>query len=254
MNKLITLIIIFIPYISICQIDSLVRPANMTSLLKFEKAYHALNRTFTLHTPLIREILPNIRECMYKIEETIKYPDGGPGNRVLSYEINFLVKDTVIFWYQSFEKKYKKTNNDTWEPILLSVKSFKNKREYLEFEKSFFLLYKTELNSPDLLNDKIVYGIICTNAGAEPEYRGKIMALLSKNNIIEIRKWLTSPNVEKQVYAIDAIKLLERNGRKITSDEYAIIKLVKSKKGNLNTCFGCVYTFSNISEADVFKY
>ena len=96
---------------------------------------------------------------------------------------------------------------------------------------------------------KVVYGKSCGWAGIDPPYRDMLNGLISEKNTSELEKWLSSETTEIQVYGVEGFYSLKKKGYKPSEKQLQLIKIIKSKVGNLRTCSGCIYREETIKEA-----
>ena len=79
----------------------------------------------------------------------------------------------------------------------------------------------------------------CYYAGIEPEGRASIDSLVAGDQINLIRSVLRSINPEARVYAIEALRTLEKKGYKITEVDKLAIEKVRSLGIPISACYGC---------------
>jgi hypothetical protein len=75
----------------------------------------------------------------------------------------------------------------------------------------------------------------------------KLIECVETNDIAMLNEWLRSPVAEIQVYAIDGFSQLRKQGYKLSEEQRRLIKFIKKKKGNINTCSGCLFSSKTIS-------
>lgn len=199
----------------------------------------------TARWELLREVMPGYQEGVVEIEENTPAKDGTGGNRINTYHINLLTNGKGIFYYEFKIKEYKKIDDDNWESYYSSLDSFNAINVYTGFENIFRQTYGVNLVKDDLFQT-IVYGGGCGIAGTPTEYQEILDSYLRNNDINSIHRWLKSANTEKQLYALQGLKILQKKGHTQTSDDKRIIKLIKQKEGTVNTCAGCIYSSETI--------
>ncbi len=108
--------------------------------------------------------------------------------------------------------------------------------------------YNTNLNIDTLFNWGMEYGHGCGLAGIELEYAKKLKAILKSNSMAELDIWLRSPILEIQIYALNGFNQLKQKGYALTPDELRLINIIKSKKGTITTCQGCIVSKTNVED------
>lgn len=188
---------------------------------------------------VLRTIVGNYREGVVAVEEYVPANDGTGGSIINNYRINLLVNKGHIFYYRM--TAFHDDQSLKLDKIDEGINSFIDRSEYLSFSNLFTQTFGDSINRNELFITSIVYGQHCGIAGTNPEYMDRMNSLISTNNLGEIKKWLTSPNAEKQLYAILGYKILGDHGYHLTRDEKRIISVVKQKEGMVKTCSGCMY-------------
>ena len=129
-----------------------------------------------------------------------------------------------------------------------TLDSYKDTAEFHKFDQSFKTILKAAIKEKDLFDNELIYGYGCGFAGSPPYGYVKMSSYVEANDKAALVKWLQSASSQKQVYAVWGIYLLCKKGEKITPDEWKMIEYVKSKKGTIRTCSGCVHSWEKISE------
>ncbi|KOY87054.1 hypothetical protein AD998_13690 [bacterium 336/3] len=162
-------------------------------------------------------------------------------SKVYPYKIYMLVKDDKIIYFKI--ENHQKPKNIKIEEI------FSNKATIQTFEKAYLLTYNRKVTINDFFKTNIVYGYSCGYAGTKTEYGIKQSKLIELKNTEELEQWLASPIPEIQVYAVAGFYKLKQQGYQPTPKQLSLIKLIKSKKGTINTCHGCIYMREEIQFA-----
>jgi hypothetical protein len=197
---------------------------------------------------LIREIMPGFWEGVLKIEDFRQRGDDTTDRRHL-FQITLLSTDNYIFFYRCTEFKSSRWNHKGYWAFTDSVpEAFKDKHEYKRFEQAYLDTYKGKLNTNELFLTHIIYGGACGIGGDMPEYQQKLNELLTDDDIDALNNWLKSPNTEKQLYALQGLKMLKNEGYRLTGEQQHIANIVKSKKGVAMTCSGCVFYKDSIRD------
>jgi hypothetical protein len=169
-----------------------------------------------------REIIPRFEETVVDVFEN--QPE------FISYRINLLSGDDVIFFYEIRNKSGDST-----------IKLYKNVPVFEQFESKFEEIYGARMDYADLFLTDIVFGDHCGMIGKNPGECEQMISYVDHWDILSLRKWLRSPNVEKQMYGARGIRLLEKKGYMLTTGELRIFKILQEKKGNVHTCSGCTF-------------
>lgn len=85
------------------------------------------------------------------------------------------------------------------------------------------------------------YGVGCGIVGEIPEYCGKMMDLVSRNDYGRLTDWLNSKNPEIIAYGYMGLYFLSKRGIEIKESEIDRMKRVESMPIELYTCEGCLY-------------
>lgn len=88
-------------------------------------------------------------------------------------------------------------------------------------------------------NVDYVYGISCGYSGGPPPLRALLVEIVSKDDIVELEKWLKSSLAEQRVYAVEGFYNLKQAGLKLNPEQMILIKEIKKDKGMINYCSGC---------------
>lgn len=219
------------------EIKQLLRNKDFISLNSYIEKPQKSNVNFRWET--LRTIFEDYKEGIIKIEETKPSYDGTGGSIINNYRVYLLSNEDKFFYYKIINIFYKKIGAEKFEKNESVIDKLKDSTKYTYFENSFKQTYGDALDSNDLFLTSITYGESCGIAGVNPDYLDKLNLCLVTNRISEIRKWLSSANSEKQLYAIRGFRVLINHGYKATEDEKRIINIVVQKKGLVSTCSGC---------------
>lgn len=193
----------------------------------------------------LREVTPGFWEGVVKLE-TFKEVIDKTGGNIINYRIDLLATEQNIFFYQLSEIRYTEIKVGEWQSYDSTLEKYKNDVLFKDFETTFSKAYHANLNPKELFITSIVYGSECGIAATPTQFQEKLDSLLLDKDIKTISSWLKSPNTEKQIYAIQGLKVLEKNGYNLTPEEMRLIKIIKQKKGVVNTCAGCLYSSDTI--------
>ncbi|MGZ6491087.1 MAG: hypothetical protein ACXVDU_13910 [Bacteroidia bacterium] len=115
------------------------------------------------------------------------------------------------------------------------------------FYKKYLAFFGTKVNIGSFFVKDIQYGRGCGFVGVDPPLRKEMTKLVAAKNTKELTKWLQSPITEKQLYGVEAFYSLEAKGSTLTPLQKKLIDFIKTKKGSVKTCNGCIYSDMEIS-------
>ncbi len=104
------------------------------------------------------------------------------------------------------------------------------------------------LDLSQLRHSEIVYGHHCGFGGSEPEYRIQLNHALGLQDHITLLTWLQSNIPALQLYAMEGIYTLKKQGIHFDQSTFQMMELVEKKKGNVQTCSGCFGFTESISK------
>jgi len=166
-----------------------------------------------------RQIIDSFSEITIKYEEWIADDSLNESFSSCEYLIHIITySDSIIFL-----KVYDYINN-----IQLKTEDTLFYIDTIFIEKLTSLYQKTygrQISVADLFSEDVIYG--------ETLYRFGFNEYIKSCNIEAIDKMLCSPTTELQIFAIDALFQLKKNGYKPTDTELKLIELIKSKKGQI---------------------
>jgi len=193
---------------------------------------------------LKRDLTPIYQECVIDADESFPHKEDPKISSVKLYRINVLANSKEIIYYDFAQKE---SNGPSWDDFKLNVTdSFRNDILLRDLKKDFFNTYNDSLNQQELFNNSNVYGSACSFVGEKPELRQENDVIVKAKNVSLLTKWLTSTNTERQVYGIDGLYQLKKEGYKLTAEQLRLIQIIKNKKGSLNICRGCIYSSEEI--------
>lgn len=218
---------------------------NFTAFKEFSDSLTNREKGIRSYWELLRDLTPDFQEGVFIVEKTV--PDEHNPNVSLtsSFKVKLLAGKTQIVSYELSEQKYRKVA-DQWEAYEETIAGFEDTPLIEELNASFRTLFHTELNAQDLFSTELVYGEHCGFAAMYPEGRYQIIQFVKNGNREELLKWLKSPNSEKQVYAVDGLFQLYKQGTQPTQEELDIIAFVRHKNGRIQVCQGCLHTKNEI--------
>lgn len=221
------------------------KSGNFTAFIQFADSLTNHEKGIRSYWELLRDLTPDFQEAVFIVEKTVRDEHDPNVSSVSSYKVKLIVGKMQIVSYEFSERKYRKIA-DQWESYDEVIAGFEDTLLIEELNDSFRTLFHTELNAQDLFSTELVYGEHCGFAGTYPEGRYEIVQFVKNGNREELLKWLKSPNSEKQVYAVDGLFQLYKQGTKPTQEELDIIAFVRHKSGRVQVCHGCIHTKDDI--------
>lgn len=198
----------------------------------------------------LRDLTAEFKEGIFILEEWDPEKDNPKIINVYKFRINIIIKKDRIIYYELSERKHR-YEDDRRIDFYKQIDVFKDDLSFTDLKTSFYNLYQNDIYEEDLFVVNFVYGSSCGLAGSEPKGHRQIAEWVETKNKIEILKWLQSANTEKQVYAVDGLYKLEKQGIPLTEKEIEVINFIKSKSGKIYICSACSHYYSDISR--VFK-
>lgn len=198
------------------------------------------SRNIEFYQSINRQIIDSFYEVIYFITES--FPAGANPNVSSINEFRILLirsGDKII--YCKMEDR----------SVLIrspGIIKYKDKAAISMLTKAYINMYGRRVGIKSFFNDKIVYGSRCGYSGTPLKNWTKLNRYVQKKRLAKLRRWLRSPLAELQIYALNGFHQLYKAGYKLRDDERRIIDFVKSKKGDVNICVGCIYGSQKISE------
>lgn len=221
------------------------KPGNFTAFKQFSDSLTNREKGIRSYWELLRDLTPDFQEGVFIVEKSVRDEHDPNVSLTSSFKVKLLAGKTQIVSYELSELKYRKVA-DQWEAYEETIARFEDTPLLEELNYSFRALFRTELDTQDLFSTELVYGEHCGFAGTYPEGRYEIVQFVKNGNKEELLKWLKSPNSEKQVYAVDGLFQLYKQGTKPTQEELDIIAFVRHKNGRIQVCHGCMHTKDDI--------
>ncbi|WP_272151055.1 hypothetical protein [Tenacibaculum aiptasiae] len=189
---------------------------------------------------LERELVNDFFEQNIKFTKSVKIEGTTSNYTLYNYNLKLIKKkDGKIAFYKLIRLKNIKSK-EKWIPkeIILSQNSNQMMRK---LESKFEEVYSYPLNHNELFESEIVYGRVCGHVRGTPEYRRKLTRLIKLKDTKSLVKWLKSTVVEIQLYAIDGILTLKKDGVIFDKSVFKLIDIISNKKGIAKTCRRCIY-------------
>jgi len=183
-----------------------------------------------------REIIAHYYEIIIPILIFIPTPPGKHIGDCTYYVINLLTNDNKVIKYEVYSKKFDDSETKNYRLI----KEYSNQQELGSFQTAYKENYYRRLNLVELFDISTTYGSYCGIMGINP-FRTQLEDYILSKNVEELFNWLTSPNYEKKLYAFEGYKTLIQSGYKITNNEKNQLDNLKTFKGSVRTCNGCMF-------------
>lgn len=169
------------------------------------------------------------------------------GHNEKTYRLNILSYNDSVFYYQLEEREFQSDSNRR-KVVYSPITTFENKSSFLDLNLNFHKIFRTYIDESQLFLDTLVYGNYCGMAATAPKERRMVKSWVRSNNSRALLSWLTSPNTEKQVYAVDGLLQLRKRGYKLDKVTLQIIKYIVGKNGTIRTCDGCIEGAQQITD------
>lgn len=221
------------------------KSGNFTAFKQFSDSLTNREKGIRSYWELLRDLTPDFQEAVFIVQKSVRDKHDPNVSSTSLFKVKMIVTKTQIVSCEFSEQKYRKVA-DQWEAYEETIARFEDTLLIEELNDSFRTLFHTELNAQDLFSTELVYGEHCGFAGTYPEGRYEIVQFVKNGNREELLKWLKSPNSEKQVYAVDGLFQLYKQGTKPTQEERDIIAFVRHKNGRIQVCHGCMHTKDDI--------
>lgn len=192
---------------------------------------------------LERDIIDNYSQACYYIGLTIPDKENKYISTIYSFRVNLILQDKNIIYYN-----LGKITSFRDADFTFIKEEYRDRFEYDMLNTKFRNVFLIDLNLNELFVTDIIYGEGC-GIGFQPPHERQIMSLLvTYRNINEIRRWLQSSNVEKQIYALSGFYELNKKGYKPFINDRKMIESVLNKKGDLIFCYSCEYMTERIED------
>ena len=184
-------------------------------------------------TSLEREIVNGFFEQVFEITKLVRDSENHAIHTVYTYTVELIYRSGTIRYYRISPKDNSKGEGKNGLEALFS---------------SYLQVYSIRLHLHDLFETEIVFGNHCGSYASKPVYREEMETLIEKEDLSGLINWLKSPKTELQLYAIEGLLKLQKNGVTISTEILDLIEIVSNKEGNVYTCSGCIHWNRPISE------
>ncbi|MFN8306172.1 MAG: hypothetical protein U0T79_05325 [Ferruginibacter sp.] len=173
-----------------------------------------------------RELVPGIKESVITIEKPGK-------NTGVFLQVNIISKNNSIVLY---ELKRTRMLEYPWPPADSLLDYSKNDSLYKELEFQFSVQFGGNINPQELFLDSVIYSVAARGCKSSTRFREKLSSMIANIDTIKLFSWLSSTNVETQLYAVEGIYKLKQNGVKFSTLRSHIIKNILRREGVYRTC------------------
>jgi hypothetical protein len=251
MKLFVTISLLLLTILANGQVENDIRKSLSAGYLKefniLMDSLYKLKRPIQVYRKTDRELVNGFREMVFQVERSVPKANNRFISTVYTFRLNLLVTDSDFVFYDFSEEKGRIIKGKTVTSYPTIIK-YKNDSLYNLLKAEFNKSYNSNLNVSELFIEPPVYGTLCGRTATPPAERTKINNLVKTKNKAELLKWLKSTITEKQIYAIDGLYQLKRQGMKFSAEELKCIKNVLNKKGYAYTCSGCIYGQECIAE------
>ena len=195
---------------------------------------------FRSHQLVNRTLVADYSEEIFEVKKSVKDPSNPETSTHYSYRIKLVVQQSTRICY--------------YEVVKMSGGKEEQKKDtssgpgFLSFQKTFLTTYGSPLLMEQLFKRNIIYGSACGWAGVPPETRLILEEMVEISDTLMLKKMLASANVETQLYAIEGIYRLKRQGVEFQEQTFDIIRVISNKTGTARTCSGCIYSSASIGD------
>lgn len=202
---------------------------------------------FKTSITLNRSIINDFKEL--EIEISFNKITGPSSFFVYTFIIQLISFGDEIVEYNLLERSKIRLDNE-WSRMEIKPDLFNNRDQnlYKQFKDEYFERYSKNLDSLQLWNSQITYGDQCGYNGSPPKYRIRLAHMVELKDVNTILNWLKSNNVELQLYAIEGVLILQKQGLRFDKNTFELIDVIEKKEGNAITCSGCIYWQQPINE------
>jgi len=219
---------------------------NLVSDIKYwikESPEEAIKQEAILSRELVNGFFEEIIQFERRVQDSIDENIG----TIFTYKLNVLHRSKRVGYFKLYKVESILSFGKPGQlNVVLKTKTnnlFKTKM-YAAYNDT----YKQALKWEDLFSTGVVYGANCGMAGINPKYKSQLDSLIKYTDTARLDQWLRSSTVELQLYAIDGLLALEKQGIVIKPYTYFLFDRIRTKKGKAQTCSGCVYMQCAISE------
>ncbi|MFZ5554153.1 MAG: hypothetical protein ACOZCO_13635 [Bacteroidota bacterium] len=198
-----------------------------------------------------REIVPGFSEGLIYFEKSVPDKKDKSASIIFTYRLRIITNNNLVIFYD-FSEQYLAYAGETDKRIIKKYKSefdYNDKLMRQVLQDSFKNTFPEELRYENLFCDTIVYGHNCGLVATETSAGLRMKAAVEKNDKPLLLSWLQSGNTELQLYAVEGLYLLKKNGTEILPDELKMIRVIKNKKGEALSCSGDILSNITIYEA-----
>lgn len=185
-----------------------------------------------------RSITDSIIEHVIEIQKNKRGEPKGIFNYVNTYSICILSYGERVSQALVLLDRNIKETDETWKLVRGTLIIYENTDLLLITEAEFYSDYDAKIFYRDLYNKEIFYGFDCwlyENEDA-PVSRADIDKLGDLRDTNKIVTYLQSPNIEKQLFGLEGILLLEKKGYQVSTQTTSLIEKLKNRNSFVRYC------------------
>lgn len=171
---------------------------------------------------------------------------------VNDYSINLLAKGDHIFYYRVCEEQCDPAI-DKEACYFKPLSGFRDPKLFNRMKQAFYSFFGTGIDTNELFLADFPFGNLCGFGGDPTDGENTMDSMLLLKDKTAIVCWLRSPNTEKQLYAVYALKILQQKGFHLDKKEQRLMRFARRKKGTVYSCSYCIYGSESIRSIVKFR-
>lgn len=106
------------------------------------------------------------------------------------------------------------------------------------FQLCFKNLYDSRITLGELFDYSVIYGTNCGNQSTPLPMRSRLIEALENDDMPQIKRWLASGSIEKQMYGLEGMLRFKYEGVNLGAKMEQLITTIGKMEGEMNVCFG----------------
>ncbi|MFT5819354.1 MAG: hypothetical protein ACI8ZM_000577 [Crocinitomix sp.] len=166
------------------------------------------------------------------------------------YNVKIISRCDTILFYEIAKQESHKDNNGKWKRTETTEATKTDLKRYKKFTEEYEEVFHTSFDITDLFTDdsRILYGFSCGLGGGLLSLRKELNSFIKTKDTVAILDWLSCARPVFQLYAIDGVLTLKKQGINFEPYVYNMIQIIAAKNGAVFTCRGCEVMPNLISE------
>jgi hypothetical protein len=188
-------------------------------------------QSYTMKLLLRSELCPGYWQDLRRVEY-LKSDTANPVSFTIQVYLLKILRQANQILYFKLEEINPKNNK---------VLNFWNNKKILGMDSmanAYRSFYQTALVKSHLFEYGPVYGLNCGIHGHAPKLRSRQQDMIINNDTKQLLVWLRSAVIEKQVYALEGLLELKREGQVLDKNVLIAIEFLKIKEGDIMYCDG----------------